>query len=87
MVTNTISVSQQKLANGDPSGNVRYFIATFESNIDVAILGDTSARTTAIKQDLALLGMSYTQYSINDWNEPTAPYQAKVFRCWMVYSL
>ena len=56
-----------ELANGNPSGNVRYFIATFESNIDVAILGDTSARTTAIKQDLNLLGMSYTQYSINDW--------------------
>ena len=73
MVTNTISV------NGNPSGNVRSFIATFESNIDVAILGDTSARTTAIKQDLALLGLSYTQYSINDWNEPTPPYQAKYF--------
>ena len=57
-----------ELANGNPSGNVRYFIATFESSIDVAILGDTSARTTAIKQDLALLGMSYTQYSINDWD-------------------
>ncbi|MGB2507645.1 MAG: hypothetical protein ACPIFP_07990, partial [Candidatus Poseidoniaceae archaeon] len=31
------------------------------------ILSDTSTRTTAIKQDLAILGMTYTQYEINDW--------------------
>ena len=56
-----------ELANGNPSGNVRYFHAAFASTIDVAILGDSTARTSTIKQDLQLLGMTYTQYSINDW--------------------
>ncbi|MGB0329762.1 MAG: hypothetical protein ACPGCU_04000, partial [Candidatus Poseidoniaceae archaeon] len=56
-----------ELANGNPSGNVRYFHATFADQIDVAILGDSTARTSTIKQDLQLLGMSYTQYGINDW--------------------
>ncbi|MDA7740755.1 VCBS repeat-containing protein, partial [Euryarchaeota archaeon] len=57
-----------ELANGNPSGNVRYFHATFADNVDVAILSDTSVRTTAIKEDLDILGMSYTQYTINDWD-------------------
>ena len=57
-----------ELANGNPSGNVRYFHATFADNVDVAILSDTSVRTTAIKEDLNILGMSYTQYTINDWD-------------------
>lgn len=57
-----------KLANGASTGNVRYFHAGFADNIDVAILSDTSTRTSYIKEDLALLGMSYTQYQINDWN-------------------
>ena len=56
-----------ELANGNPSGNVRYFHATFADQIDVAILGDSTARTSTIKQDLQLLGMSYTQFGINDW--------------------
>jgi len=56
-----------ELANGNPSGNVRYFHATFADEIDVAILSDSTARTSTIKEDLQLLGMSYTQFSINDW--------------------
>jgi hypothetical protein len=57
-----------ELSNGNPSGNVRYFHATFADNVDVAILSDTSVRTNAIKEDLNILGMSYTQYNINDWD-------------------
>ena len=56
------------LADGSETGNERYFHATFADQVDVAILSDTSSRTTAIKQDLAILGMSYTQYEINDWS-------------------
>jgi len=55
-----------ELANGNPSGNVRYFHAAFADTIDVAILGPTI--TTKIKQDLDILGMTYTQYEINDWD-------------------
>lgn len=57
-----------ELASGNPSGNVRYFHATFADHVDVAILSDTSVRTNAIKEDLDILGMSYTQYTINDWD-------------------
>ena len=56
-----------ELANGNPSGNTRYFHATFADQIDVAILSDSTARTSTIKEDLQLLGMSYTQFAINDW--------------------
>jgi hypothetical protein len=57
-----------ELANGNPSGNVRYFHATFADSVDVAILSDTSPRTSAIKEDLNILGMTYTQFDINDWD-------------------
>ena len=57
-----------RLSDGSETGNERYFHATFADRVDVAILSDTSSRTTAIKQDLAILGMTYTQYEINDWN-------------------
>ena len=56
-----------RLSDGSETGNTRYFHATFADHVDVAILSDTSSRTTAIKQDLAILGMSYTQFEINDW--------------------
>ena len=57
-----------QLDDGTETGNVRSFIATFADHIDVAILSDSTPRTTAIKQDLAILGMTYTQFEINDWN-------------------
>jgi len=56
-----------ELSSGDPSGNVRYFHATFSDHIDVAILSDDTVRTDAVLEDLELLGMTYTQYEINDW--------------------
>ena len=56
-----------ELVNGNPSGNVRYFHATFADHVDVAILSDTSTRTSTIKEDLDILGMTYTQFEINDW--------------------
>ena len=56
-----------ELSNGNPSGNVRYFHATFADHIDVAILSDSSTRTSTIKEDLNILGMTYTQFEIKDW--------------------
>jgi len=57
-----------ELANGNPTGNVRYFHATFAEHIDVAILSDSTPRTSTIKEDLDILGMTYTQFAINDWD-------------------
>ena len=56
------------LADGSETGNTRFFHATFAENIDVAILSDTSVRTSIIKEDLAILGMTYTQYEVNDFD-------------------
>ena len=63
--TYNISYSAE-LADGSQSGNVRYFHATFAESVDVAILGPTI--TSKIKQDLDILGMTYTQFEINDWD-------------------
>ncbi len=57
------------LPDGSTSGNVRYFHATFADHIDIAILSGDSTRVSAIKEDMVILGMSYTQYDINDWDD------------------
>ena len=67
--TYNISYSATIAATGDSSGNVRYFHVTFADAVDIAILSESTTRTSTIKQDLALLGMSYTQYEIDDWND------------------
>ncbi len=67
--TYNISYSATIAATGESSGNVRYFHATFADLVDVAILSESTTRTSTIKQDLALLGMTYTQYEIDDWND------------------
>jgi hypothetical protein len=58
-----------ELDDGTPSGTPRYFHATFASDIDVAILSDKTTGTSAIVEDLKILGKSYTQFAINDWDE------------------
>ena len=58
-----------ELDDGTPSGTPRYFHATFANDIDVAILSDKTTGTSAIVEDLKIIGMSYTQFSINDWDE------------------
>ena len=68
-----------ELASGNPSGNVRYFHATFADHVDVAILSDTSVRTNAIKEDLDILGMScllYTSPSPRDRTRSRMPSSA-----------
>ena len=57
------------LSDGSESGNVRYFHATFADKIDIAILSDDSSRVNTIKDDMEILGMTYTLYEIKDWNE------------------
>jgi len=56
------------LPDGSTSGNTRYFHAGFADQIDIAILSGDSTRVSAIKEDMVLLGMTYTQYDINDWD-------------------
>ena len=43
--------------------------ATFAEDIDLAILSDKNTGTSTIVDDLAILGKSYTQFTINDWDE------------------
>lgn len=59
-----------ELADGSPSGNVRYFHATFANSIDIAILSDPTdqGRLDNVKRDLAGMGMSYTMYTTSNWN-------------------
>ena len=61
--------SHATLPDGSTSGNVRYFHATFADHVDIAILSGDSTRVSAIKEDMVILGMSYTQYDINDWDD------------------
>ena len=59
-----------ELADGSPSGNIRYFHATFANSIDIAILSDPTnqGRLDNVKRDLAGMGMSYTTYTTSDWS-------------------
>ena len=61
-----ISFSAVRTNDNSNVGNTRYFHATFEDTIDVAILSSSS--TPAIKQDLSTLGMTYTQFTMDDWS-------------------
>ncbi len=63
--TYNISFSAVRTNDNSNVGNVRYFHATFEDTVDVAILSNEPA--SAIKQDLSLLGKTYTQFPIDDW--------------------
>gem|GEM_PF-892558 len=64
--TYNISFSAVRTNDNSNVGNVRYFHATFKDTVDVAILSSSS--TPAIKQDLSLLGKSYTQFTVDDWS-------------------
>ncbi len=60
-----------ELADGSSSGNIRSFNATFQYDIDIAILSDATdlGRLEKVKEDLEGMGMSYTQYTMKDWDE------------------
>ena len=63
--TYNISFSAVRTNDNSNVGNVRYFHATFKDTVDVAILSDSS--TPEIKDDLSILGKSYTQFPTDDW--------------------
>ncbi len=67
--TYNISFYATLASDGSISGNVRYFHATFADHVDIAILSDDTTRTATIKEDLEILGLTYTQFGINDWND------------------
>lgn len=55
-------------SDGSSVGNTRYFSAMFLDQIDVAILSDQTQGGAAIKDDLELLGLTYTQFEMQDWD-------------------
>ena len=57
-----------ELDDGTPSGESRTFVATFADEVDFAILSDDTSGTSTIIEDLAIMGKSYTQFTMNDWD-------------------
>ena len=57
-----------ELDDGTPSGEPRFFFATFADEVDIAILSDKTSGTSTIIEDLAIMGKSYTQFTMNDWD-------------------
>ena len=56
------------LTDGSSVGNSRYFTATFQNQIDIAILSDYSYGVSQIKRDLSILGLTYTKFEMSDWD-------------------
>ena len=58
-----------ELTDGSPSGNNRYYTVTFADEIDVAILSNPTdqGRLDRVKEDLDAMGMTYTQFRVDDW--------------------
>ena len=57
-----------ELDDGTQSGDARFFHATFADNVDIAILSDKTTGTSTIIEDLAIMGKTYTQFTMNDWD-------------------
>ncbi|MBS71649.1 MAG: hypothetical protein CMO20_01665 [Thermoplasmata archaeon] len=59
-----------QLVDGTPSGNQQNFSITFADTVDVAILSNPTdqSRLEGVKQDLQAMGMTYTQFKIEDWD-------------------
>ena len=56
------------LTDGSSVGNSRYFTATFQNQIDIAILSDYTYGVSEIKRDLSILGLTYTKFEMSDWD-------------------
>ena len=58
-----------RLTDGTPTGNNWYYHITFKDMVDVAILTDHNEqnRLDNVRNDLSDLGMTYTQFNVNDW--------------------
>ena len=55
-------------SDGSSVGNTRYFSATFQDRVDIAILSESTYGVYGIKTDISLLGLSYTQFNMDDWD-------------------
>jgi len=64
-----VSFKAYNVALGKQSGNELNFTAVFASNIDVAILSSSNGqnRLENVKKDLQGLGLTYTQFNMNEW--------------------
>ena len=69
--TYNISFYSNLVVSGELSGNERYFPITFYDHIDVAILSNPTdqSRLQRVKSDLDSMGMTYTQYQIENWEK------------------
>ena len=65
-----LSFKAVKNIDGTNAGNDHYFSIVFREDIDVAILSDTTdqQRLQSVRTDLEAMGMTYTQFSMNDWD-------------------
>ncbi len=70
-----ISFFATMVEDGNRSGNDRFFEIDFVDNIDVAILSNPTDqnRLQRVKSDLESMGMTYTQYTVDDWNRYATP--------------
>jgi len=61
--------------DGAESGNSRYFTITMADSVDVAILSNPTdqGRLERVKEDLSAMGMTYTQYRVDDWDRYVTP--------------
>ncbi len=57
-------------SDGSPSGNPWNFIISMADSIDVAILSNPTDqnRLNRVKEDLDAMGMTYTQFYVDDWD-------------------
>ena len=68
-----LSFTVRKTADQSNAGGQHSFHIVFRRNIDVAILSDTTdqSRLQSVRADIDALGMSYTQYGMDDWSAYT----------------
>jgi hypothetical protein len=65
-----LSFNAMKTADGSNAGNDHSFHIVFSENVDVAILSDNTdqQRLQSVRADLDAMGMTYTQFTMNDWD-------------------
>jgi hypothetical protein len=64
-----------ELTDSTSSGNMRYYHIGMADTIDIAILSNPTdqGRLDRVKDDLDAMGMTYTQYRVDDWDRYVTP--------------
>ncbi|MDP6900137.1 MAG: VCBS repeat-containing protein [Candidatus Thalassarchaeaceae archaeon] len=64
-----------QLTDGSSSGNVRYYHIGMADSVDIAILSNPTdqSRLDRVKDDLDAMGMTYTQFRVDDWDRYVTP--------------